>query len=372
MNLTRREFMHVTAGSSLAAFGRPRATAVPAASSTRAARILVLGGTGFIGPHMVRRALERGHEVTIFNRGRTNTHLFPNVEKLVGDRNGDLDALRGRRWDVVIDNSATNPRWVRLTAQLLKDSVERYIFTSTRSVTRRWPTVGMTALTSELLDADPGAVDRGESLGYGRDKVLCERETRLAFGDRALIVRPGLIVGPGDPTDRFTYWPARVDRGGEVLAPGDPSYPAMFIDVRDLADWYILMVEHGTTGIYMGLGPASRLSFAELLYGCRAVTSTPVSFTWVDTDFLLDRGMRPYSDFPVWMPPRGDRLGFQQYDLSREWAAGLTYRPLAVTAIDTLEFHQSRAPERRQALRSGLAAEKEQELLREWNARNPG
>lgn len=369
MALSRREFMQMAAAGSAASLAVPRSlTARPA---PRASRILVLGGTGFIGPHIVRRALARSHDVTIFNRGRTNTDLFPNVEKLVGDRNGDLDSLRGRTWDIVIDNSASDPRWVRLTAQLLKDSVGRYFFTSTRSVTRRWPTVGITALTSELLEADPGAIDRGESLGYGRNKVLCERETRLAFGDRALIVRPGLIVGPGDDTDRFTYWPVRIDRGGEVLAPGDPDYPAMFIDVRDLADWYIHLVEQGTTGIYMALGPASRLSFAELLYGCRAVTATPVSFTWVDTDFLLDRKMRPYADFPVWMPPRGDRVGFQQYDLTREWAAGLTYRPLAVTAYDTLEFHKSRPAERQANLKSGLKAERERELLQEWHAMNP-
>lgn len=335
----------------------------------QATRLLVLGGTGFIGPHMVRAALAAGFEVTIFNRGRSNTHLFPNVENLIGDRNDNLESLRGREWDVVIDNSATRPTWVRLSTDMLRDSVGKYFFTSTRSVIKQWRDIGLTAKTAELLEADPSAVDTGTDLGYGRNKVLCEREVRLKFGDdRTLIVRPGLIVGPGDRTDRFTYWPVRVDQGGEVLAPGEPRYPAMFIDVRDLADWYIRLIQNNVNGIYMGLGPLGAMTFAELLYGCRAVTSTPVHFTWVDTDFLLGRGMRPYSSFPVWMPPRGDRVGFQQFDVSEEVRLGLTYRPFAVTAYDTLEYHKSRPLEEQAPMRSGISRETESELLQAWHA----
>jgi 2'-hydroxyisoflavone reductase len=222
---------------------------------------------------------------------------------------------------------------------------------------------------SPQYDPDPTAVDERRRLGYGQDKVLCEREARKAFGDRTLIVRPGLIVGPGDNTDRFTYWPVRIDRGGEVLAPGDSENGVMFIDVRDLAEWYIRLIENGNTGNYNALGPQAPLSFAEFLYGCRAVTNANVSFTWVDTNFLLDRELRPYREFPCWMPAEGDRLGFQRFDLSKPLAAGLTYRPLAVTAFDTLEWYKSLPGERTAELKAGISAKREFEVLAEWHAK---
>ncbi len=330
--------------------------------------ILILGGTGFIGPHMVRSAQARGHVITLFNRGKTNTHLFPEVEKLKGDRENDLESLKGRKWDVVIDNSAIRPWWVRDSAQLLKHSVDRYLFTSTRSTYADFSEIGMDE-NSPQYDPDPTAVDERRRLGYGQDKVLCEREARKAFGDHTLIVRPGLIVGPGDNTDRFTYWPVRIDRGGEVLAPGDPENGVMFIDVRDLAEWYIRLIENGNTGSYNALGPQAPLTFAEFLYGCRAVTNANVSFTWVDTNFLLDRELRPYREFPCWMPAEGDRLGFQRFDLSKPLAAGLTYRPLAVTAFDTLEWYKSLPGERTAELKAGISAKREFEVLAEWHAK---
>jgi 2'-hydroxyisoflavone reductase len=330
--------------------------------------ILILGGTGFIGPHMVRSAQARGHVITLFNRGKTNTHLFPEVEKLKGDRENDLESLKGRKWDVVIDNSAIRPWWVRDSAQLLKHSVDRYLFTSTRSTYADFSEIGMDE-NSPQYDPDPTAVDERRRLGYGQDKVLCEREARKAFGDRTLIVRPGLIVGPGDNTDRFTYWPVRIDRGGEVLAPGDPENGVMFIDVRDLAEWYIRLIENGNTGSYNALGPQAPLSFAEFLYGCRGVTNANVSFTWVDTNFLLDRELRPYREFPCWMPAEGDRLGFQRFDLFKPLAAGLTYRPLAVTAFDTLEWYKSLPDERTAELKAGISAKREFEVLAEWHAK---
>ena len=330
--------------------------------------ILILGGTGFIGPHMVRSAQARGHVITLFNRGKTNTHLFPEVEKLKGDRENDLESLKGRKWDIVIDNSAIRPWWVRDSAQLLKHSVDRYLFTSTRSTYADFSEIGMDE-NSPQYDPDPTAVDERRRLGYGQDKVLCEREARKAFGDRTLIVRPGLIVGPGDNTDRFTYWPVRIDRGGEVLAPGDPENGVMFIDVRDLAEWYIRLIENGNTGSYNALGPQAPLSFAEFLYGCRGVTNANVSFTWVDTNFLLDRELRPYREFPCWMPAEGDRLGFQRFDLFKPLAAGLTYRPLAVTAFDTLEWYKSLPDERTAELKAGISAKREFEVLAEWHAK---
>ena len=322
-----------------------------------------------IGPHLVRAAVDAGHNVAVFNRGNRNDELPDSVEKLIGDRNDNHTALEGRRWDIAMDNSATrNARWVRTSAQLLKDSVGRYLFTSTRSVYSDFSEVGMNE-DGPVREVDQSMVDRDERQPYGAEKVLSEREVRAAFGDRTLIVRPGLIVGPGDNTDRFSSWPIRVDRGGEMLAPGNPDTPVMFIDVRDLAEWYVRLAQDGTTGVYNALGPASPLSFAELLYGCRAVTTSDVSFTWVDADFLIDRGERPYGrTMPMWQPRRGNRRGFQQFDLSRPLAAGIEYRPLAVTAREMLDFHYSRPLERQRELRAGLSPEREAELLKEWHA----
>ncbi len=370
MPTSRRDFLRYTAAAGAVGLGlrHPQAGTTTVHQGGASLRILVLGGTGFIGPHMVRRALSRGHTLTLFNRGRTNVHLFPEVEKLIGDREGDLEALKGRTWDVVIDNSAINPKWVRDSAQLLQDSVDRYFFTSTRSVYADFSMIGMDE-TSPLHEVDSSVIEEGTRVPYGPSKVLCEREVQKAFPNRTLIVRPGIIVGPGDRSDRFTYWPARIDRGGEVLAPGDPTDPVMFIDVRDLADWYIHMVEQGTLGVYNALGPEAPLSFAEMLYGIRAVTSAYVSFTWVEADFLLEREVRQYADVPLWYAPRGNRVGFQRFNLSRPLGVGLKYRPLAVTALDTLEWHKTRPEERRTQLRVGLSAEREAELLEEWHAK---
>ncbi len=256
-------------------------------------RLLILGGTGFIGPHMVEYALSRGHTVTMFNRGRSNTHLFPDVEKLVGDRNGDVSALEGREWDVVLDNNATLPSWVRRTAQLLKDSAAHYIHVSTISVyagasfavkPERTVAPGSPEEEARRIHEDselmvlPDGQEGEEVTGatYGPFKVLAEEEARRAFPGRAAIVRPGLIVGPGDPTDRFTYWPVRVDRGGEVLAPGDGLDSVQIIDARDLTGWIVRLAVEGVSGTYNATGPEARLSLAEMVYGIRAVTSSSV------------------------------------------------------------------------------------------------
>jgi 2'-hydroxyisoflavone reductase len=369
MNTTRRDFLKLSAAVSGAASLGLAPEPTPAPERRRGLQVLILGGTGFIGPHIVRSLQERGHRVTLFNRGRTNTHLFPDVEKLVGDRVDNLTALEGRAWHAVIDNARQSPRWVRDSAQLLKGNVGCYLFTSTRSVYSDVSQVGMTE-DGPLAAVEASWVDdEDRRLSYGQAKVLSEMELRKAFPEDYIIVRPGLIIGPGDDTDRFTYWPARVHRGGEVLAPGDPENPVMFIDARDLADFYVTLIENGTRGVFNGLGPSSPLSFAEMLYGCRAVTNSPVSFTWVDTDFLLERRVRPYSHMPCWRPAEGRSAGFQRFDLSRPLAAGITYRPLAVTAKDTLDFHLSRNLERQQNLRAGITAERETELLEAWHSR---
>jgi 2'-hydroxyisoflavone reductase len=377
MSTTRREFLNRTVlmgGAAALGFGSRRGFLRDPHShwnqAARPLRVLVLGGTGFIGPHIVQRALDRGHQVTLFNRGRTNPGLFPQVETLIGDRNDDLSALEGRRWDICLDTSATDPAWVRLSAALLKDAVDRYFFTSTRSTYSDFSRVGMTALDAPQLEVEPAALDRGDRLDYGRNKVLCEYFTRQNFGERALIVRPGLIVGPGDDTDRFTYWPWRIDQGGEVLAPGDGTDLCMFIDVRDLADWYVRLVEQGTTGAYNALSPKGGLRFDHLLYGIKAVTTAEVSFTWVDADFCLENRVRPYGEMPLWYPTRGNRVGFAQFDLSREMAVGLTWRPLAETARDTLDWYYATPAAEQEGLRgASLRPEREKEVLALWHAR---
>lgn len=327
--------------------------------------ILVLGGTGFIGPHVVRRALARGHRITLFNRGRTNTHLFPEAEKLVGDRNGDLSALSGHRWDAVIDNSGYTSRQVGLSVDLLADATDQYLFTSTRAV--------YTDFTAEVMNEDapigPKDLPESEWTAYGPAKVLAERAVEEGFGARTLIVRPPVIVGPGDRSDRFTYWPVRIDAGGEVLVQGDPADPVQFIDVRDLAEFYVHLLEQRTAGIFNSVGPGAPLSAAELVYGIRAVTPAPVAFTWVDWDFLAEKGQMPQQQLPFWQPPRGRYLNYGRMDSSRGIAAGLTFRPLAVTARDTLDWHRSREAGGEYRLRTGLDRGTEAGLLREWRRR---
>jgi 2'-hydroxyisoflavone reductase len=342
--------------------GSPLDTAPPA----RRLDLLILGGTSFIGPHQVQYALGRGHNVTLFNRGQTNPGLFPEAEKLIGDRVGNLEALRGRRWDAVIDNSATDPAWVRDTAQLLRDSVDQYLFVSTRSVYRDLSAVPMTA-AGPVFTPENTPVAAGQPLPYGLSKSMAEQEAHRALPGRTTIVRPGLIIGPGDDTDRFTYWPVRIARGGEVLAPGDGTDPVQVIDARDLGEWIIHLVEARTYGVFNGVGPRRR-TFAELLYGIHAVTDSDIDWTWVPASFLAEHRVRPYAEMPVWRPAEGIWRGFAQFDLTPEIASGLRFRPLAVTAHDTLEFHRSRPAERQAALRAGISADREREVLALWRA----
>lgn len=334
-------------------------------------RILVLGGTGFIGPYHVQYALDRGHTVSMFNRGRTNPQLFPNVEKLIGDRSNDLKSLEGRDWDVVIDNSAaSDPRWVELSASLLAPRVKRYVFTSTRSVYSDTSRVPMT-IDAPVFTRENTRVEPGRPLPYGLAKAESEKVAQKYFPGRTLIVRPSLIVGPGDLTDRFTYWPVRIERGGEVLAPGDGSDRVQVIDVRDLCEWMVRLCEQETVGIYNGLGPRNGYSFTELLYGMKAVTTSDCTFTWVDTDFLYANHVRGYQELPVWMPARNGREGFGRFDISREIALGLTFRPLAVTTRDTLDYYHAQPAERQAVLRAGLKEDREAEVLRLWHASRP-
>ena len=377
MSTTRREFLQRTAVAGgaigLGLLRDADAQEHQISKADKPLRILILGGTAFTGPHQIKYALARGHEVTIFNRGQTeptvHPEVFDQVERLTGDRDDDLESLKGGEWDAVIDNSASIPRWVRQTAELLKGSAEIYLFTSSLSVHADNSKIGITEDDPVATIADPTTEEiTGQT--YGALKALCEEETRKAFPDGAIIVRPHLIVGPGDRSDRWTYWPVRVERGGEVMAPGTPDDPTQYIDARDLAEFDIRLIENRSLGTYSAVGPLSRLSMAELLYGMRAVVSNDISFTWVDADFLAEHEVAPWRHMTAWVPSRGEMAGFAMFDNSRAVAAGLTYRPLAVTALDTLEWWKTLPEERTGAPRAGLDSEKEKEVLAAWHARN--
>lgn len=375
MRPTRREFLHATAAGAGMVLAPGVHATVRGTARIRAApaplRLLILGGTGFIGPHMVRYAVDRGHDVTIFTRGRTDADL-PDVEHLIGDRNNDLSALRGRTWDVVLDNNARDYRWVKLSTEMLRGAADRYVFVSSISA---YVTAGMgyefkdRILRSPIIREDserftpPADWQDGDEAPYGLTKTLGETLAHAAFPGRTTVVRPGLIVGPGDPTDRFTYWPVRIDEGGEVLAPGHRDHANQVIDQRDLTEWMVRLAETGTTGDFNATGPASRMSMAEMLYGIRAVTATPVRFTWVAEDFLESHAVRPWGHLPAWVP--GDALMY--VSVERAVAAGLIYRPLAVTARDTIAWDKGRPAEERENRRAGMTRAREAELLAAWH-----
>lgn len=330
-------------------------------------RLLVLGGTRFVGRHLVEAALARGHEVTLFHRGRHGAELFPRVERLHGDREADLSALRGRRWDAVLDTSAYVPRVARTSAEALADAVDLYLLVSTISVYAEDAPLPTREDAPLVTLRDPGTEEITAET-YGGLKVLCERVVEEALPGRTLVVRPGLIVGPHDYTDRFVYWPRRVAEGGEVLAPGDPGRWWQFIDVRDLGEWMVRMVEAGRTGVYNADGPHHRWSVGEVLETCRAVSGSRARLTWVDADFLLAHGVEPWSELPFWFPEDDPQLrGAHEVPVEKAVAAGLTWRPLADTVRDTLAWDRSRTEEEN-GRRAGMSREKEREVLTIWNA----
>lgn len=334
--------------------------------------ILILGGTQFIGRHLIEAAQARGHRVTLFNRGRTNPELYPQVDKLRGDRDGALDTLRGRAWDAVIDTSGYVPRVVRQSAELLRGAAGRYLFISTISVYASLAAPGvredspLAALSDEREEAITGET-------YGGLKALCERAVQETYGARALVVRPGLIVGPHDPTHRFTYWPARCADaarcGGEVLAPNQPGHLTQFIDARDLAAWCVRLLEDDAAGVYNATGPDYPLTLGAVFAACRAAAGTAVRFTWAGEDFLLEKGVTPFRDLPLWVP--SSEAGFGAVDISRALGAGLAFRPLAETVSDTLAWYQGRTAAERaaDAGRAGITTEREAELLAAWHRR---
>lgn len=328
-------------------------------------RILILGGTGFIGPSQVRYALERGHEVTIFNRGRQPQEWPGHVEELLGDRStGDLKSLEGRTWDVCIDNPTTLPFWVRDAGHVLSGKVSQYIFVSTVSV---YAGNAKPADESDALAPYTGADALAERTVtnelYGPLKAVSEQEAARQFGKAATIVRPGLIVGPGDPTDRFTYWPVRLARGGEVLSPGSGADHVQFIDARDLAEWMIRLAETRTTGVFNALGPAKPLTTKAMLEGIAAGVAARPTLTWTPTAFLDSHDVSAWSDMPVWVPEEGETAGFHRRSNARALKAGLSFRRLDRTAADTLAWFRTLPADRQGKLRAGLTAEREAELL---------
>ena len=300
-------------------------------------KVLVLGGTAFLGRHAVEAALAQGHEVTIFTRGRTNPDLFPEVEHLLGDRDGALGALAGRSWDGVVDTSGYVPRVVRQSAELLLDAAGRYAFVSSISVYADFsspvnessPVAQLESPASEDVDGD-----------YGALKAACERVLEEVYGERSARVRAGLLVGPHDPTGRFTYWPRRLAAGGDVLAPGDPAAPVQFVDARDLGAWLVRLALEGPGGVFNATGPARELSMRAMLAGVRQGTKSKVAFVWLANDFLKVQGVGE-DRFPLYAPPVGETAGFHRANIARALAHGLKFRPVADTAAATLTWYQS-------------------------------
>jgi 2'-hydroxyisoflavone reductase len=324
-------------------------------------RILIIGGTRFLGRHLVDSALARSHDVTLFNRGRSNPDLFPQLETIVGDREEDVEKLKNRIWDAVIDTSGYLPRIVRLSAQVLEPTVSRYVFISSVSVYENFRKVGIRE-TDPVGKIENETVEEITGETYGPLKALCEQAVQDIFGlDRTLIVRPGLIVGPHDPTDRFTYWPVRVARGGDVLAPEKPEAPIQIIDVRDLSDFIIKLIQDNASGVYNATGPDYELTLGRLLEVSKQVSGSDAALHWASVDFLNRNKVEAWSDMPVWVPDEEESAGFSRVDVSKATAAGLRFRPLEETVRDTLAWARTRPASHE--WRAGLAAEREAEWL---------
>lgn len=417
MSTSRREFLGLALAASLGASCRQQSSKTPAPTPKK--RILILGGTGFLGPKTVEVALARGHDVTIFNRGKREkflpfpyqnvTHLYGNRDPLLpadDERGPDkellhpdakpkgLEQLQGKTWDAVIDNSGYYPRMVKASAELLAPNSKQYIFISSISAYAGNKTIGADETAPVATIADPTVETLGASYeNYGALKALCEQAAEAAFPGRAAIVRPGYIVGPGDPTDRFTYWPVRASRGGELLAPGAPGDPVEWIDVRDLGAWLVTLVENGTSGTFNAVGPDRPGKWGEVLDACVAPTKGAAALTWVPADWLEKNGQGGEDGFPIWIPPTGDYTGFHTWSNARALKAGLTFRPIADTVAATLAWYPGEVERRVRVtkelqdtaaakgaeppklpdatkLKAGPSQEREAELLAKWKADN--
>jgi len=373
--IDRRGFLSLAGGTGLAlATGLTHRFAYAA---TTPLRILILGGTRFLGIHLAEAALARGHHVTFFNRGRTRSDLFPQIDRLIGDRdgqsNGGLTALEGRRFDAVIDTSGYVPRHVRLSAGLLATQAPQYLFISTVSVYRDFKQANNEL--SALGSLNDPTVETVDGSTYGPLKALCEQEALRAYaGQRCTILRPGLIVGPYDNTDRFTYWPARCAKGGRFIAPGTARDPIQIIDARDLADFSIVCLEQRIAGVFNVISPPGWFSMGDLVTRAAEVATDiakPVQQpmpVWLPSNFLDEQKVMPWSDMPVWVPETDDSMGFTKTAAEQALRAGLRIRPLDSTLTDTLRWHLGRSQADREKLRAGLSSERETEVLAAWDA----
>jgi 2'-hydroxyisoflavone reductase len=379
MATDRRTFIKSVAAAGGALGARSLWTPEPVVRAAAPLNILILGGTGFTGPEQVDYALARGHRVTLFNRNVTRPGMFKGKvhEELIGDLNTDTSALAGKSFDVVIDNPTTFPAWVRNVGKQLKGRVKHYIFISTTSTYADQSIIGLneeSPVQKMPASLDPYTINpQDASSQYGALKVRAEEEVRNTYPDAWTVIRPCLIVGPLDRTDRFTWWPARIDKGGEVLAPDKPEDPCQFIDSRDLAEWTIRVAEARLLGTYNAIGPAHPMTIAEMLYGVKAVTTAGAQFVWVPWDFLRTQKVRGWRDMTVWQPPVGNTAGYQRRDASKAIAKGLTFRPVAVTAKDTLDWHKTRPAAEQEATLAGtingIGLKREAEVIAAWKTR---
>jgi len=327
-------------------------------------KILILGGTIFLGKHLVNSAQKKGHEVTLFNRGKHNPDWFPNVEKLKGDRDGDFESLKGRTFDAVIDTSGYVPRIVKLSAEFMKNKTDNYTFISSISVYKDFSEMGMNENSAAATIEDETTEEiTGES--YGPLKYLCEKTVEEIYKERALNIRPGLIVGEDDPSDRFGYWIYRINKGGKVLAPGPKEKNVQFIDVKDLADWTIKMVEEKNIGTYSATGPDYNLTFEKLIDDCKKVSGSNAEIVWIDQKFLMNENAGAYVELPLWLPDEMD--GGNNCDVSKAIGKGLTFRLLEETLKDSMEFINSKKD---YTLKAGLKTERETELIKKWESEN--
>ncbi len=364
MDKVRRRLMQASLVASAATFTGGISVAEAAqgrkGKSTAPLRILVLGGTGYIGPHMVREALRRGHDVSLFNRGRTDDDLFPDLQTFIGDRDGKLDALKGHEWDAVIDNSGYVPRHVADSAGLLADAASHYLFVSSISAYASFRVANDE--NSPLATMPDESVEEVTNETYGPMKALCEQAAAREFGeDRVTILRPTYICGPGDRTDRYTYWPVRTMRGGRMLWPGSPSDPIQIIDVRDLANFSIDCVEQGITGTYNTVTPPGEFTMGDLMEDSIAVTAAEMTPVWVSASVLGEH--EALQHIPIWSSPDGEESKAALVSGERSFAKGLKNRPTRETARDTLEWWKTLPADRTDKLRAGLSPEKEAELL---------
>ncbi|MBI5432424.1 MAG: twin-arginine translocation signal domain-containing protein [Planctomycetes bacterium] len=375
MNTSRRDVLRYTAAAgALGASGLVLGCASTKAHRSKPLDILILGGTGFLGPAIVEAAKPRGHKLTLFNRGKTKPGLFPELEKLQGDRDpkkGEgLEALEGRKFDVVFDDCGYYPRMVAASAELLKKNGSgHYVYISSISCYAENDKVGLDETARLATMDDPTLETMGDQFQhYGPLKALCEQAAATSFGEATTIVRPGYIVGPGDWTHRFTYWPARVAKGGEMVAPGNPSDPIQIIDVRDLAEWLVRLAEERTYGTFNACGPANKLSMGEVLDACKANSKNDVRFTWIDADFLAKQGV----GLPIWAPSTGESAGFHTWSNARAVKAGLKFRPVGTIAKDALAWFVEQPEDVQQKLWAQLSPEAEAKLLEAWHAEHTG